>query len=148
MTSLTQEQKDEIARLYKLKVMNKNIATIMNVSKNLVNNYIYKEYLLTNERAKNTCNHFKSADQVLELYKKGVSYKEIMYKTGVKYYHICEILKLTKQRRLQGLSIKIVRQIENMVAENRRTCDIAKELNLDYNRVSHWVRKAKKEGVH
>jgi DNA-binding CsgD family transcriptional regulator len=148
MTSLTQEQKDEIARLYKLKVMNKNIATIMNVSKNLVNNYIYKEYLLTNERAKNTCNHFKSADQVLELYKKGVSYKEIMYKTGVKYYHICEILKLTKERRLQGLSIKIVRQIENMVAENRRTCDIAKELNLDYNRVSHWVRKAKKEGVH
>jgi DNA-binding protein H-NS len=148
MTSLTQEQKDEIARLYKLKVMNKNIATIMNISKNLVNNYIYKEYLLTNERAKNTCNHFKSADQVLELYKKGVSYKEIMYKTGVKYYHICEILKLTKERRLQGLSIKIVRQIENMVAENRRTCDIAKELNLDYNRVSHWVRKAKKEGVH
>jgi transposase len=68
--------------------------------------------------------------------------------TGVKYYHICEILKLTKERRLQGLSIKIVRQIENMVAENRRTCDIAKELNLDYNRVSHWVRKAKKEGVH
>jgi DNA-binding CsgD family transcriptional regulator len=148
MTSLTQEQKDEIVRLYKLKVMNKNIATIMNISKNLVNNYIYKEYLLTNERAKNTCNHFKSADQVLELYKKGVSYKEIMYKTGVKYYHICEILKLTKDRRLQGLSIKIVRQIENMVAENRRTCDIAKELNLDYNRVSHWVRKAKKEGVH
>ena len=117
MTSLTQEQKDEIVRLYKLKVMNKNIATIMNISKNLVNNYIYKEYLLTNERAKNTCNHFKSADQVLELYKKGVSYKEIMYKTGVKYYHICEILKLTKERRLQGLSIKIVRQIENMVAE-------------------------------
>ena len=148
MTSLTQEQKEEIVRLYKLKVMNKNIATIMNISKNLVNNYIYKEYLLTNERAKNTCNHFKSADQVLELYKKGVSYKEIMYKTGVKYYHICEILKLTKERRLQGLSIKIVRQIENMVAENRRTCDIAKELNLDYNRVSHWVRKAKKEGVH
>jgi DNA-binding CsgD family transcriptional regulator len=148
MKSLTQEQKDEIVRLYKLKVMNKNIATIMNISKNLVNNYIYKEYLLTNERAKNTCNHFKSADQVLELYKKGVSYKEIMYKTGVKYYHICEILKLTKERRLQGLSIKIVRQIENMVAENRRTCDIAKELNLDYNRVSHWVRKAKKEGVH
>jgi DNA-binding CsgD family transcriptional regulator len=148
MTSLTQEQKDEIVRLYKLKILNKNIATIMNVSKNLVNNYIYKEYLLTNERAKNTCNHFKSADQVLELYKKGVSYKEIMYKTGVKYYHICEILKLTKERRLQGLSIKIVRQIENMVAENRRTCDIAKELNLDYNRVSHWVRKAKKEGVH
>jgi DNA-binding CsgD family transcriptional regulator len=148
MTSLTQEQKDEIVRLYKLKVMNKNIATIMNISKNLVNNYIYKEYLLTNERAKNTCNHFKSADKVLELYKKGVSYKEIMYKTGVKYYHICEILKLTKERRLQGLSIKIVRQIENMVAENRRTCDIAKELNLDYNRVSHWVRKAKKEGVH
>ena len=148
MTSLNQEQKDEIARLYKLKVMNKNIATIMNISKHLVNNYIYKEYLLTNERAKNTCNHFKSADQVLELYKKGVPYKEIMYRTGLKYYHICEILKLTDHRRVHGLSIKLVRQIENMVAEKWRTCDIAKELDLDYNRVSHWVRKAKKEGVH
>ena len=148
MTSLTKEQKDEIVRLYKLKVMNKNIATILNISKHLVNNYIYKEYLLTNERAKNTCNHFKSADQVLELYKKGISYKEIMYKTGVKYHHLCDILKLTDERRVKSLSIKIVRQIERMVAENWRTCDIAKELNLDYNRVSHWVRKAKKEGVH
>jgi DNA invertase Pin-like site-specific DNA recombinase len=148
MTSLTQEQKDEIVRLYKLKVMNKNIATIMNISKNLVNNYIYKEYLLTNERAKNTCSHLKSADQVLELYKKGLPYKEIMYSTGVKYHHLCDILKLTDERRVKSLSIKIVRQIERMVAEKWRTCDIAKELNLDYNRVSHWVRKAKKEGVH
>jgi DNA-binding CsgD family transcriptional regulator len=148
MTSLTQEQKDEIARLYKLKIMNKNIATLLNISRNLVNNYIYKEYLLTNERAKNTCSHMKHADQVLELYKNGISYKEIMYMTGIKYHHLCEILKLTNERRVNPLSIKIVRQIENMVAEKRRTCDIAKELNLDYNRVSHWVRKAKKEGVH
>jgi DNA-binding CsgD family transcriptional regulator len=148
MTSLTQEQKDEIARLYKLKIMNKNIATLLNISRNLVNNYIYKEYLLTNERAKNTCSHMKHADQVLELYKKGISYKEIMYMTGIKYHHLCEILKLTNERRVSPLSIKIVRQIENMVSEKRRTCDIAKELNLDYNRVSHWVRKAKREGVH
>jgi DNA-binding CsgD family transcriptional regulator len=148
MTSLTQEQKDEIARLYKLKIMNKNIATIMNISKHLVNNYIYKDYLLTNERAKNTCSHMNHADEVLELYKKGLPYKSIMLMTGVKYHHLCEILKLTEHRRVKSLSIKIVRQIERMVVEKRRTCDIAKELDLEYNRVSHWVRKAKKEGVH
>jgi DNA-binding CsgD family transcriptional regulator len=148
MTSLTQEQKEEIARLYKLKILNKNIATIMNISKHLVNNYIYKDYLLTNERAKNTCSHMNHADEVLELYKKGLPYKDIMLMTGVKYHHLCEILKLTDHRRVKSLSIKIVRQIERMVVENRRTCDIAKELDLEYNRVSHWVRKAKKEGVH
>jgi DNA-binding CsgD family transcriptional regulator len=148
MTSLTQDQKDEIARLYKLKILNKNIATIMNISKHLVNNYIYKDYLLTNERAKNTCSHMNHADEVIELYKKGLPYKDIMLMTGVKYHHLCEILKLTEHRRVKSLSIKIVRQIERMVVENRRTCDIAKELDLEYNRVSHWVRKAKKEGVH
>jgi len=148
MTSLTKEQKDEIARLYKLKILNKNIATIMNISKHLVNNYIYKDYLLTNERAKNTCSHMNHADEVLELYKKGLPYKDIMLMTGVKYHHLCEILKLTDHRRVKSLSIKIVRQIERMVEEKRRTCDIAKELDLEYNRVSHWVRKAKKEGVH
>jgi DNA-binding CsgD family transcriptional regulator len=148
MTSLTQDQKDEIARLYKLKILNKNIATIMNISKHLVNNYIYKDYLLTNERAKNTCSHMNHADEVIKLYKKGLPYKDIMLMTGVKYHHLCEILKLTEHRRVKSLSIKIVRQIERMVVENRRTCDIAKELDLEYNRVSHWVRKAKKEGVH
>ena len=148
MTSLKQEQKDEIVRLYKLKVMNKNIATLLNVSKHLVNNFIYKEYLLTNERAKNTCAHLKSADQVLELYKKDLPYKKIMEMTGLKYHHLCEILKLTDHRRVSGLSIKIVRQIERMVEENMRTSEIAKELDLEYNRVSHWVRKARKEGVH
>lgn len=148
MTSLNQQQKDEIVRLYKLKVMNKNIATILNISKHLVNNYIYKEYLLTNERAKNTCAHLKSADQVLELYKKGFPYKKIMEMTGVKYHQLCEIIKLTEERRVKGLTINIVRKIERMVEEKMRTCDIAKELDLDYNRVSHWVRKARKEGVH
>jgi DNA invertase Pin-like site-specific DNA recombinase len=148
MTSLTQEQKDEIVRLYKLKVLNKNIATILNISRHLVNNYIYKDYLLTNERAKNTCAHLKSANQVLELYNKGLPYKEIMYITGVKYHHLCEILKLTDHRRVKPLSIKLVRKIEDMVAQNIRTCDIAKEMNLEYNKVSHWVRKARKEGVH
>jgi hypothetical protein len=148
MTSLTQDQKEEIARLYKLKILNKNIATIMNISKHLVNNYIYKDYLLTNERAKNTCSHMNHADEVIELYKKGLPYKDIMLMTGVKYHHLCEILKLTEHRRVKSLSIKLVRQIERMVEENWRTCDIAKELDLEYNRVSHWVRKAKKEGVH
>jgi DNA invertase Pin-like site-specific DNA recombinase len=148
MTSLNQEQKDEIVRLYKLKVMNKNIATILNISRHIVNNYIYKDYLLTNERAKNTCAYMKDADQVIELYVKGLPYKEIMYMTGVKYHHLCEIIKLTPKRRIDPLSIKLVRQIESMVEENWRTCDIAKEMNLDYNRVSHWVRKARKEGVH
>jgi DNA invertase Pin-like site-specific DNA recombinase len=148
MTSLTQDQKDEIVRLYKLKVMNKNIATLLNISKHLVNNFIYKEYLLTNERAKNTCSHMKYADQVIDFYKKGFTYKEIMAMTGVKYHHLCEIIKLTEQRRIKPLTINIVKKIERMVEEKRRTCDIANELNLEYNKVSHWVRKAKKEGVH
>lgn len=148
MTSLTQEQKDEIVRLYKLKVMNKNIATILNISRHIVNNYIYKDYLLTNERAKNTCAYMKDADKVIELYVKGLPYKEIMSMTGVKYHHLCELIKLTPKRRIDPLSIKLVRQIESMVEENWRTCDIAKEMNLEYNKVSHWVRKARKEGVH
>lgn len=148
MTSLNHQQKDEIVRLYKLKVMNKNIATILNISRHIVNNYIYKDYLLTNERAKNTCAYMKDADRVIELYLKGLPYKEIMYMTGVKYHHLCELLKLTPKRRIEPLSIKLVRKIESMVAQNIRTCDIAKEMNLDYNKVSHWVRKAKKEGVH
>jgi len=148
MTSLNQEQKDEIVRLYKLKVMNKNIATILNISRHIVNNYIYKDYLLTNERAKNTCAYMKDADQVIELYVKGLPYKEIMYMTGVKYHHLCEIIKLTPSRRIEPLSIKLVRKIDRMVEENWRTCDIAKELDLEYNKVSHWVRKARKEGVH
>jgi YesN/AraC family two-component response regulator len=90
----------------------------------------------------------KDADQVIDLYIKGLTYKEIMYLTGVKYHHLCEIIKLTPNRRIKPLSIKLVRQIESMVAQNIRICDIAKEMNLDYNKVSHWVRKARKEGVH
>jgi len=148
MTSLNQEQKNEIVRLYKLKVMNKNIATILNISRHVVNNYIYKDYLLSNEREKNTCAYMKDADKVIELYVKGIPYKEIMSMTGVKYHHLCELIKLTPKRRIDPLSIKLVRQIETMVEENWRTCEIAKQLDLEYNRVSHWVRKARKEGVH
>ena len=148
MTSLNQEQKNEIVRLYKLKVMNKNIATILNISRHVVNNYIYKDYLLSNEREKNTCAYMKDADKVIELYVKGIPYKEIISMTGVKYHHLCELIKLTPKRRIDPLSIKLIRQIERMVEENWRTCDIAKELDLEYNRVSHWVRKARKEGVH
>jgi transposase len=89
-----------------------------------------------------------TTQRVIELYKKGLPYKEIMLMTGLKRHHLCEIVKLTDHRRIKALSIKIVREIERMVDEKWKTCDIAKELNLDYNRVSHWVRKAKKEGVH
>jgi hypothetical protein len=90
----------------------------------------------------------KDADKVIELYVKGLPYKQIMYIAGVKYHHLCEIIKLTPSRRIEPLSIKLVRKIERMVEENWRTCDIAKELDLEYNKVSHWVRKARKEGVH
>ena len=77
MTSLTQEQKLEIVRLYKLKILNKNISTIMGLPKHVVNNYIYKDYLKTNERAKNTAAHLKLADEVIDMYKNGITIKNL-----------------------------------------------------------------------
>jgi DNA-binding CsgD family transcriptional regulator len=147
MTSLTQEQKTEIVRLYKLKVLNKNIATIMGLSKHVVNNYIYKDYLLTNERAKNTAEHLKFADQVIEMYKNELPYKTISERTGLKHYQICEILKLTTFRRRQGITIKNLREVQRMWEEGSRIASISYKLNLNYGQVEYWVRKIR-EGVY
>jgi cyanate lyase len=141
MTSLTQEQKTEIVRLYKLKVLNKNIATIMGLSKHVVNNYLYKDYLLTNERAKNTAEHLKLADQVIEMYKNELPYKTISQRTGLKHYQICEILKLTNFRRRQGITIKNLREVQRMWEEGSRIASISYKLNLNYGQVEYWVRK-------
>ncbi len=141
MTSLTQEQKAEIVRLYKLKVLNKNIATIMGLSKHVVNNYIYKDYLKTNERAKNTAAHLKLSDDVIEMYKNGLSYKTIAQRTGLKYFHICEIIKHTTYRRRQGITIKNLKEVQRMYLEGNRISTISYKLDLPYGQVEYWVRK-------
>ena len=93
MTSLTQEQKTEIERLYKLKILNKNISTIMGLSKHVVNNYIYKDYLKTNERAKNTAEHLKLADEVIDMYKNGITYKAIAERRSVRKLYVETLVK-------------------------------------------------------
>ena len=141
MTSLTQEQKTEIVRLYKLKILNKNISTIMGLSKHVVNNYIYKDYLKTNERAKNTASHLKLSDDVIEMYKNGLSYKTIAQRTGLKYFHICEIIKHTTYRRRQGITIKNLKEVQRMYLEGNRISTISYKLDLPYGQVEYWVRK-------
>lgn len=141
MTSLTQEQKTEIVRLYKLKILNKNIATIMGLSKYVVNNYIYKTYLKTNERSKNTADHLKLADQVIDMYKNGLTYKIISERSGLKYHQICEILKLTTYRRRPGITIKNLREVQRMWEEGTRISNISYKLDLSYGQVEYWVRK-------
>lgn len=141
MTSLTQDQKTEIVRLYKLKILNKNIATFLGVSKYVVNNYIYKEYLKTNERAKNTGAHLKLADDVIEMYKNGLSYKTIAERTGLHYHQICEIIKLTTYRRRQGITIKNLREVQRLWEEGTRIATISYKLDLSYGQVEYWVRK-------
>ena len=147
MTSLTQDQKTEIVRLYKLKVLNKNIATIMGLSKHVVNNYIYKDYLKTNERAKNTGAHLKLADDVIEMYKNGLAYKTISERTTLKYHQICEIIKLTSYRRRQGITIKNLREVQRMWEDGYRIATISYKLDLSYGQVEYWVRKMR-EGVY
>ena len=147
MTSLTQDQKTEIVRLYKLKVLNKNIATIMGLSKHVVNNYIYKEYLKTNDRAKNTGAHLKLADDVIEMYKNGLTYKTISERTTLKYHQICEIIKLTSYRRRQGITIKNLREVQRLWEEGTRIATISYKLDLSYGQVEYWVRKMR-EGVY
>ena len=147
MTSLTQEQKTEIVRLYKLKVLNKNIATIMGLSKHIVNNYLYKDYLLTNERAKNTAEHLKLADQVIEMYKNELPYKTISQRTGLKHCHICEIIKLTTFRRRQGITIKNLREVQRLWESGSKISTISYKLDLNYGQVEYWVRKIR-EGVY
>ena len=147
MTSLTQDQKTEIVRLYKLKVLNKNIATIMGLSKHVVNNYIYKEYLKTNDRAKNTGAHLKLADDVIEMYKNGLPYKTIAERTTLKYHQICEILKLTTFRRRQGITIRNLGEVQRMYEQGNRIATISYKLDLSYGQVEYWVRKIR-EGVY
>ena len=147
MTSLTQDQKTEIVRLYKLKVLNKNIATIMGLSKHVVNNYIYKEYLKTNDRAKNTGAHLKLADDVIEMYKNGLPYKTITERTTLKYHQICEIIKLTSYRRRQGITIKNLGEVQRMYEQGNRIATISYKLDLSYGQVEYWVRKIR-EGVY
>ena len=147
MTSLTQDQKTEIVRLYKLKVLNKNIATIMGLSKHVVNNYIYKDYLKTNDRAKNTGAHLKLADDVIEMYKNGLAYKTISERTTLKYHQICEIIKLTSYRRRQGITIKNLREVQRLWEEGTRIATISYKLDLSYGQVEYWVRKMR-EGVY
>jgi DNA-binding CsgD family transcriptional regulator len=141
MTSLTQEQKAEIERLYKLKVLNKNIAKFLGISPHIVNNYLYKEYLLTNQRAKYTCSHMEKSDEVLNLYKKGEPYKKISEITGLPYYHICDILKLTTLRRREGITIKNLREVQRMLSEGYRVSEISYKLDISYGKAEYWVKK-------
>jgi DNA-binding CsgD family transcriptional regulator len=141
MTSLTQEQKAEIERLYKLKVLNKNIAKFLGISPHIVNNYLYKEYLLTHERAKYTCSHMEKSDEVLNLYKKGEPYKKISEITGLPYYHICDILKLTTLRRREGITIKNLREVQRMLSEGYRVSEISYKLDISYGKAEYWVKK-------
>jgi DNA-binding CsgD family transcriptional regulator len=148
MKTLTDEQKQEIIRLYKLKIMNRNIAQILGLNKHSVANYIYKFYLVDNPRVKNTSDYLTRMDDVMKLYRKEVPYKKISEMTGVKHYQITEILKFYKERRRDPLKIKTLNEIRVKVAEGKRICEIAEELNLGYNKVQYWVVKLRKEGVH
>lgn len=141
MTSLTQEQKDEIVRLYKLKVMNKNIAKFLGVSHHIVNNYLYKDYLLTNERCKYTGDHLKLADEVIQMYKMDFPYKQISERTGLPHYKICDILKLTTHRRRKGISIKNLRELQRLMEQGYKTSSISRKLDLPYSQAEYWVRK-------
>lgn len=143
MTSLTQEQKEEVIRLYKLKVMNKNIAKFLGVSFHVVNNYIYKEYLKTNERSKYTSEHYKQADEVLEMYKNNIPYKEISQRTGLTHHHICEVIKLTTFRRRQGITIKNLREVQRLWEEGYKIANISYKLDIPYGQVQYWVGKMK-----
>jgi DNA-binding CsgD family transcriptional regulator len=148
MKTLTDEQKQEIVRLYKLKIMNRNIAQILGLNKHSVANYIYKFYLVDNPRVKNTSDYLTRMEDVMKLYRKEVPYKKISEMTGVKHYQITEILKFYKERRRDPLKIKTLNEIRVKVAEGKRICEIAEELNLGYNKVQYWVVKLRKEGVH
>ena len=147
MTSLTQEQKDEIVRLYKLKIENKNIAKFVGVSPHIVNNYLYKEYLTTHGRAKYTKEHFKQADVVIEMYKLDYPYKQITERTGLAHHHICEIIKLTTYRRRQGITIKNLREVQRLWEEGYKIANISYNLGIPYGQVQYWVRKIR-EGVY
>lgn len=141
MTSLTQAQKDEIVRQYRLKIMNKNIAQFLGISTHVVNNYIYKEYLKTNERSKYTGEHYKQADVVIEMYKMDYPYKQITERTGLTHNQICQVINLTTYRRRQGITIKNLREIQRLQEQGMRIANISYKLDLPYGQVQYWVRK-------
>jgi hypothetical protein len=141
MTSLTQDQKDEIARLYRLKIENKNIATFLGLSKHVVNNYLYKDYLKTNERSKYTGDHYKQADVVIEMYKMDYPYKQISERTGLAHHQICSVIQLTTHRRRQGITIKNLKEIQRLWQEGMKIANISYKLEIPYGQVQYWVRK-------
>lgn len=141
MTSLTQDQKNEIIRLYKLKIQNKNIASFLGLSKHVVNNYLYKDYLKTNERSKYTGEHLKQADVVIEMYKMDYPYKQISERTGLRHHQICSVIQLTTHRRRQGITIKNLREIQRLHEQGTRIANISYKLDLPYGQVQYWVRK-------
>ncbi len=141
MTSLTQDQKNEIIRLYKLKIENKNIASFLGLSKHVVNNYLYKDYLKTNERSKYTGEHLKQADVVIEMYKMDYPYKQISERTGLRHHQICSVIQLTTHRRRQGITIKNLKEIQRLHEQGMRIANISYKLDLSYGQVQYWVRK-------
>lgn len=141
MTSLTQDQKNEIVRLYKLKIENKNIASFLGLSKHVVNNYLYKDYLKTNERSKYTGEHLKQADVVIEMYKMDYPYKQISERTGLRHHQICSVIQLTTHRRRQGITIKNLKEIQRLHEQGMRIANISYKLDLSYGQVQYWVRK-------
>ena len=147
MTSLTQEQKEEIIRLYKLKIKNKNIATFVGVSPHIVNNYLYKDYLKRHERSKYTGEHYKQADLVIEMYKNDYPYKQISERTGLTHHQICEVIKLTTYRRRQGITIKNLREVQRLWQEGYKIANISHKLQIPYGQVQYRVRKIR-EGVY
>lgn len=148
MKSLTEEQKNEIIRLYKLKIQNKNIATILNLKIHQVTNFIYKYYLVENPRVKNTCIHYKYSDEVISLYRLGYPYKKISEQTGLNKYQIVEILKLIPDRRKVPVTIKQYNEILENIKNGTKLCEISDNLNLNYTTVHYWARKIREKGLH
>lgn len=148
MKSLTEEQKNEIIRLYKLKIKNKNIATILNLKIHYVTNFIYKYYLVENPRVKNTCNHYQYSDEVINLYRLGYPYKKILDQTGLSKYQIVEILKLIPDRRKVPVTIKQYNEILENIKNGVKLYEISDNLNLNYTTVHYWARKIREKGLH
>lgn len=148
MKSLTEAQKNEIIRLYKLKIKNKNIAIMLNLKLYYVTNFIYKYYLAENPRVKNTCEHFKHSDEVINLYRLGFTYKKISEQTGLTKYQIVEILKLIPDRRKIPVTIKQYNEILENIKNGIKLWEISDNLNLNYGTVHYWARKIREKGLH
>lgn len=148
MKTLTEAQRNEIIRLYKLKVENKNIAIILNLKTHQVNNFIYKYYLVENPRVKNTCNHFEYSDEVIKLYRLGYSYKKISEQTGLNKYQIVEIIKLIPDRRKVPVTIKQYNEILQNIKNGTKLYEISDNLNLNYSTIHYWARKIRERGLH